>query len=246
VRGDRAAVGLDQLLGDRQAKPCGCSALAVGVVALEPAERRPCRSSLIPIPVSKHGQPQPVGLVGELDLDRPAARVYLTAFDTRFDATRLERDRVDLGEQRPELSAHLRAGQREPGASAAGCHAATTAPIKAPRSVRSGLVRSLSSLAGGEQQQLVDQADQLVRGVGHRAEVAACAVVERGAGAALDVGRGEQDQRQRRADLVGDVAEEPPRAPWASRSSTTVPASWSRACAARRCADRPGARGWTG
>jgi hypothetical protein len=63
-------------------------------------------------------------------------------------------------------------------------------------------------LPGGEEQQLVDEADQLAGGIGDRTERGACSRLELRFRALLDVRHGEQHDRERRTDLVRDVAEE--------------------------------------
>ena len=180
------------------------AAAIVARAALEPPEQPAREIRVDAAPGIEHAEARTVGVHSSSSRStRPPRGVYFTAFETRFDTMRSIATGSTLQHERCGDAALEIA---DPRASAAGRHAAAICAISATID-RLDATAQLVGLASGEQQQLVDEAQQLARAsVTERG--CARALIERRTAATLDVARGEHDQRERRTNLVRDVAEE--------------------------------------
>src|SRR6185369_6048987 len=203
--GDLAAVRLDQLLDDRQAN---ARAARAGVhrraPLLEAAEQ-----ALLQIVVDAdagvaHGDGDAAGIFRELDVDRAARRRELDGVGDEVGDDALELLLVDVAHaagRAPKRDAEpLLLGDGAPGGDD---------DVEEPRQIDGGDLQAQLALAPrGEDEQIVDEAEQLARRHLDAVELLQRARVERAAETHLDVADGEVHQRQRRADLVVDVGED--------------------------------------
>ena len=164
VRVDRAAVRLDELLREGEAEAgAGLPPLLAGGLSKRPNNRL-ASSSPIPGPVSSTESRIPVVSSASSISTRPPRRRVLHGVRHQVRRDALDRDRIDVREQhlgRPHLELEL----RRLGGGPPGRH---ELPHERDQVRRLRVRLQLAFLARGEQQQLVDQAHQLARGIGHR------------------------------------------------------------------------------